>query len=133
MIDEQEAGTMNPKPPLKRAVLRLLNWEIVLRLILAGLLMFHAVAYAPVAYAEDARKIKSSVPPEYPELARRLNIKGMARVQATVMPDGAVKEVRELGGNPVLVEALARAVKKWRYEPADRTSLIEVRFEFTPQ
>ena len=87
--------------------------------------------FAPVrGYGEDSRKVKSSVPPEYPELARRLNIRGVARVEATVTPEGTVKSVKELGGNPVLVEALSRAVKKWKYEPADQTSVIEVKFDF---
>jgi TonB family protein len=81
---------------------------------------------------ESARKIKSSVPPEYPELARRLNIRGVVRIEVTVSPEGTVKQIKELGGNPVLVEALVRAVKKWKYEPAAKESVVEVRFEFTP-
>ncbi len=76
------------------------------------------------------RKIKQSVPPQYPELARRMNIQGVARVLLTVAPDGKVTDVKELGGNPVLVSSLVQAVKKWRYEVADRESNIEVRFKF---
>lgn len=85
-----------------------------------------------VAHGED-RKIKSSPPPEYPELAKRLNIRGVARVRITVAPDGTVKDVKELGGNPVLLEALSRAVKKWKYEPASETSQIEVKYDFGQQ
>lgn len=92
-----------------------------------------AMLFRPVAYAEDTRKVKSNPPPEYPELAKKLNIRGLARVEATVAPDGSVKDVKEVGGNPVLVDALARAVKKWKYEPADRTSVIEVKFDFGQQ
>ena len=49
--------------------------------------------------------------------------------------EGKVISVKELGGNPVLVNtllvnALAEAAKKWKYEPANRESLIEMRFEF---
>jgi TonB family protein len=80
----------------------------------------------------NTRKLKLSVPPEYPELARKMNIQGVARVLLTVTADGRVVGVKELGGNPVLVAALAQAVKKWKYEPADRESEIEVRFEFAP-
>jgi TonB family protein len=78
----------------------------------------------------SARKLKLSVPPEYPELARKMNIQGVARVLLTVTNDGRVVGVKELGGNPVLVAALVQAVKKWKYEAADRESDIEVRFEF---
>lgn len=80
--------------------------------------------------ATNARKIKVSVPPEYPELARKMNIQGVARVLLTVAPDGKVTAVKELGGNPVLVAALVQAVRKWKYEAADKQSEIEVRFEF---
>ena len=81
----------------------------------------------------SSRKLKLSVPPEYPELARKMNIQGVARVLLTVTADGRVVGVKELGGNPVLVAALSQAVKKWKYEAADRESEIEVRFEFLQQ
>ena len=71
------------------------------------------------------------MPPEYPELARKMNIQGVARVLLTVASDGRVVGVKELGGNPVLVASLVQAVHKWKYESADRESEIEVRFEFT--
>lgn len=101
--------------------------RIVSGLVLACLLLSYA------AFATDERRIKSGEPPEYPELARRLSLRGTARVQATVAPDGTVKQVKELGGNPVLVDALARAVKKWKYEPSDKTSMVEVKFDFMLQ
>lgn len=95
-------------------------------------ILFAAFMLATVTFAED-RKVKSSPPPEYPELAKRMNIRGVARVRITVAPDGTVKDVKELGGNPVLVDALTRAVKKWKYEPGEGTSLIEVKYDFNPQ
>jgi TonB family protein len=79
----------------------------------------------------NTRKLKVSVPPEYPELARKMNIQGVARVLLTVASDGKVVGVKELGGNPVLVASLVQAVHKWKYESADHESEIEVRFEFT--
>jgi TonB family protein len=81
---------------------------------------------------ESTRKLKSSVPPEYPELARRLKLRGAARVSVTVAADGRVISAKELGGNPVLVDALLRAVKKWKYEPAAKETVMEVKFEFSP-
>jgi TonB family protein len=79
---------------------------------------------------KPSRKLKSGQPPEYPELARQMNIRGMARVMVTITPDGAVKEVKEVGGHPLLIDALVRAVKKWKYEPAAKESIIEVKAEF---
>ncbi len=103
---------------------------------LGTLLLWNGVT-PPIAWAQAAqtktstRKLRLSTPPEYPELARRLNIQGVARVLLTVAPDGTVIAVKELGGNPVLVGALSQAVKKWKYEPSDHQSEIEVRFEFS--
>lgn len=77
-----------------------------------------------------SRKAKFSPPPEYPELAKKQKLHGVARVSLTVAPDGKVVTVKELGGHPVLVAALVDAVKKWLYEPAARESMVEVKFEF---
>ncbi|HEU4414862.1 MAG TPA: energy transducer TonB [Candidatus Angelobacter sp.] len=79
---------------------------------------------------QSARKTKVNPPPDYPELARKLNIQGIARVLAKVAPDGGVVNVKELGGNPVLVSALAEAVKRWKYEPAEHESEVEIKFDF---
>lgn len=109
---------------LKPAVLLL-----IVTLLWNTLAMSQASSQTSPAQA-NARKIKVSVPPEYPELARKMNIQGVARVLLTVAADGKVTGVKELGGNPVLVAALVQAVRKWKYEAADRESEIEVRFEF---
>lgn len=112
---------------------RLLNSTFLL--LIVSLLLGNTVAVSGAALQTsqlqtNSRKLKLSVPPEYPELARKMNIQGVARVLLTVTTDGRVVGVKELGGNPVLVAALVQAVKKWKYEPADRESEIEVRFEF---
>jgi TonB family protein len=98
--------------------------------VLLGLTTAPAAGIQAGQFQISTRKIKQSVPPQYPEIAKRMNIQGVARVLLTVTADGKVSEVKELGGNPVLVSSLVQAVKKWRYEPADRESSIEVRFEF---
>ena len=113
-------------------VLRLLKPAV---LVLIATLLWNTLATSPALSQTSqpqtsTRKIKVSVPPEYPELARKMNIQGVARVLLTVAPDGRVVGVKELGGNPVLVAALSQAVRKWKYESADHESEIEVRFEF---
>ena len=102
---------------------------------LVAILLWNTLVMSPASsqtsqVQTNARKLKVSVPPEYPELARKMNIQGVARVLLTVTPDGRVVGVKELGGNPVLVASLVQAVRKWKYESADRESEIEVRFEF---
>jgi TonB family protein len=77
-----------------------------------------------------ARKVKNRVEPVYPELAKRNNISGSARVELLVAPDGKVKDVKVLGGNPVLVQAVMAAVVKWKYEPAAEESTVVIKFDF---
>ena len=83
------------------------------------------------AYAQGAaRKIKTRVEPAYPELAKKNNITGSARVELLITPDGRVKDVKVLGGNPVLVQAVVTAVMKWKYEPAAEESTVVIKFDF---
>jgi len=100
-----------------------------------GLLLFGGcVAARPgVAWGQEEinRKVKIRVPPTYPELARRMNISGVVKVQITVAPNGTVKSAKLVGGHPVLANAALDAVKKWRYEPAaeETTGIVEFRFD----
>jgi TonB family protein len=102
-----------------------------LRAACASLVLALLLGSAPTR-AQEGRKLKTSVPPEYPELARRMNLKGKARVELTVAPDGTVTHVKEIGGSPVLLDALVRAVKKWKYMPATMESIVQVTYEFAP-
>ena len=96
-------------------------------------MMLSLTMVAGVVGQETAnRKLRSSAPPEYPELARKFGLRGVARVRLTVATDGSVTYVRELGGSPVFLESLTRAVKKWKYESARAESYVEVKFEFAP-
>ena len=82
---------------------------------------------------ELARRATSKVQPVYPELARKMNIKGTVKVQVVVLPNGTVKEARLVGGHPVLGNAALEAVKKWRFEPAALESSGIVDFKFEPR
>jgi len=84
----------------------------------------------PVAPNSD-RKVASRVAPTYPELAKKMHIKGMVKVEAVVRPNGSVKSTRVLGGNPVLVDSAADAVTKWKFEPgpSETTEVIQLAFE----
>ena len=81
---------------------------------------------------EVDRKVKVRVQPEYPELAKRNNIRGIARVQLLVAADGKVKDAKVVGGSPVLAQAAVDACRKWKYEPASGESTLIVSFEFNP-
>lgn len=77
------------------------------------------------------RRAKSRVEPVYPELARKMNITGVVKVQVVVAPNGTVKEAKVVGGHPVLAGAALEAVKKWRFEPAptENIGVVEIKFE----
>jgi TonB family protein len=81
---------------------------------------------------EIIRRAKSKVQPEYPELARKMNITGTVRVQVVVSPNGTVKDAKVVGGHPVLAGAALEAVRKWRFEPAPGESSGVVDFKFEP-
>jgi TonB family protein len=67
----------------------------------------------------------------YPELAKKMHIHGMVKVEAVVKPNGMVKSIRILGGNPVLLESAKDAVAKWKFEPAqsETTEIVQLAFE----
>ena len=78
------------------------------------------------------RKVKTRVSPAYPELARRMSIAGVVKVQVIVAPNGTVKNTKVVGGHPLLVTAAVDAVKKWRFEPASDETTGVVEFKFDP-
>ncbi len=87
---------------------------------------------APAAPSEIARRAKSKVQPEYPELARKMNITGLVKIEVVVAPNGTVKDAKIVGGHPVLATAALEAVRKWRFEPATAESSGVVDFKFEP-
>jgi TonB family protein len=87
-----------------------------------------ATAQNTPAPAPSARRITAPAAPDYPDLAKRMQIHGTVRV---VRSSGSAKSKRILGGNPVLVDAALEAVGKWRFEaaPGERTEVIQIVFE----
>ncbi len=114
-----------------------MNWSSMRRH--ARLLVFGSVvavvifAFHPASAQATLRKVKNRVDPVYPDLAKRNNISGSARVELLITTDGRVKDVKVLGGNPVLVDAVVAAVTKWKYEPAAEESSVVIKFDFTNQ
>jgi TonB family protein len=82
---------------------------------------------------EIVRRAKTKVQPEYPDLARRMNITGSVRIQVVVLPNGTVKDAKVVGGHPVLATSALEAAKKWRFEPAAEESSGIIDFKFEPR
>lgn len=81
---------------------------------------------APVAQAPSqikvggdvqAARLVHEVSPAYPPIARQARISGTVALSATIAPDGTVKNLRVMNGNPLLVDAAVNAVKQWIYKP----------------
>lgn len=79
---------------------------------------------------ESDRKVLKKVEPEYPSVLREKGIGGTVRLRVTVRPDGTVKDVQTIGGNAVLADAATRAVKQWRYAPAEKEATIDLSLHF---
>lgn len=109
----------------------LTHWMVVGALLVLGNSGGRA-AFAWGQEAEIARKLKTKVTPVYPELARRMNISGVVKVQVTVDRNGAIKSTKLVGGHPILATAAMDAVRKWRYEGAADETTGVVEFHFDP-
>ena len=103
----------------------------LLAIVFVGLTTTMAVAQNAPEPSKAERKIASRVAPTYPELAKKMHIHGLVRVEAVVRPNGSVKSTRVLGGNPVLVDAALDAVGKWKFESGqnETTEIVQLAFE----
>jgi TonB family protein len=79
------------------------------------------------------RKVRTKVAPEYPELARQMNVTGKVKIETTVAADGHVMNTKVIGGSPLLVNAALDAVKKWRFDPGPKDTTEVIEFEFGGQ
>lgn len=101
------------------------------RVIAFALVTLTAVLGTAQNTAHEERKVASRVAPNYPELARKMHIHGVVKVEAVVRPNGSVKSTRVLGGNPVLVDAALDAINKWKFEPGpgETAEVVQLTFE----
>ena len=83
------------------------------------------------AAESTTRKVRTKTAPEYPALARQLNVTGKVKLEVTISPDGRVINARTVGGSPLLVPPATEAVKKWRYEPGPKETTEIVEFNFS--
>jgi TonB family protein len=83
-----------------------------------------------VPNSSGERKLMTRVEPDYPETLKRLNIGGTVRLQVSISAKGNVEDVELLGGNPILGESAAAAVKKWVYAAGRSRTVAEVSISF---
>jgi len=79
------------------------------------------------------RKVRTKVAPEYPALAKQMNVTGKVKIETTIAADGHVLNTKVIGGSPLLVNAALDAVKRWRFEPGPKDTTEVIEFEFSGQ
>jgi len=80
--------------------------------------------------SESKRKMVTKITPNYPGLARSMNISGTVKLEVVVAPDGSVKSASVNGGHPLLGQAAVDAIRKSKWEPSPHETheLITVHF-----
>ena len=105
-----------------------------LRRMAAGVLPLALIAMAMTVttplHAADERLIKQRVSPIYPELAKRMRVGGVVKIEATVEADGTVSATKTVSGNHMLSGAAEDAVHKWKFVPASDKSTVDVEINF---
>lgn len=85
------------------------------------------------SFGQDGdRKLVTRVEPEYPDALKKLYIGGVVRVEVQIAANGTVKNVKLLGGNPILGQSSIKAVRSWKYAPAAADETLTVKLEFDP-
>jgi|ERR1700677_2797725 TonB family protein len=114
-----------------KTTLRMLKKLPLETLVLALALCAASVASLGAQSAPLTRRpVRHLVTPAYPELAKKLNLTGTARIEVTIGADGAVKHTRVLGGHPVLAAEAERAAEKSTFEPAPAETVEVIEFKF---
>ncbi len=101
-------------------------------LLLKAFFLFALSLAATAVYGQEARKAIVKFTPEYPELARRMQLSGVVKVEVTIAPNGQVKNTRVIGGHPVLVAAVTSAVQRWKFAPGSAETSQTLEFNFHP-
>jgi TonB family protein len=102
----------------------------------AALFLFASAAHVPKVGAQETstdvakRKVKTRVVPDFPVLAKQMNVTGKVKIEVTISPDGHVISTKVVGGSPLLVGAALDALKKWRFEAAPKESTEIIEFNF---
>ena len=105
------------------------------RIAVALFVFFSILTFFPKAPAQDSsevsRKILARVAPQYPNIARSMNIQGSVRADVLVAANGTAKSVEVKGGHPLLGQSAQDALRQWKWEPASHETheIVELKFK----
>jgi TonB family protein len=100
---------------------------------LAKIAAYLILSCSLVHAVDGDRKILRRVDPEYPEIARRMQIHGVVKLKVWIRADGTVARVEYIGGHPLLAESAVNAVRKWKFEPASAETTMQLELKFSTQ
>jgi len=90
------------------------------------------LAAAVYPQTPEGRRVIAHPSPAYPDAARKFAISGVVKVQVVIAPDEHIKDVKLVGGHPMLVLAVQDTLKSWQYAPAASESTANLEFSFHP-
>jgi TonB family protein len=76
------------------------------------------------------RRVKTMGKPQYPDLAKKLNLAGVVKIEVIVGTDGKVKRTRVVGGHPVLASEAEKAAMQTEFEPGPKETSEIIEFKF---
>ncbi len=79
------------------------------------------------------RRVKTMGKPQYPDLARKLSLTGVVKIEVTVGADGKVKRTHIVGGHPVLASEAEKAAMQTEFEPGPKETSEVIEFRFGSQ
>ena len=82
--------------------------------------------------AQEGRKVITNPTPVYPEIAKRMHLSGSVKVEVTIAPDGKIKEIKVIGGHPLLVASVEDTLKNWKYAQSKEETTTMLEFNFHP-
>src|SRR5271157_3981071 len=83
-----------------------------------------------ISFAQQARKPISSPAPEYPDIAKKMKLTGVVKIEVLIGADGEIKASNVVGGHPILADAAEKALKKWKYAPGNSETKALLEFKF---
>jgi len=103
----------------------------VVVLVLLPILIFAARQVPAQDSAESTRKVVNRVDPQYPGMAKSINLQGSVKLDVLVSPNGTVKSVAVKGGHPLLAQAAQDALRQWKWEAAAHETHESVELKFS--
>jgi TonB family protein len=76
------------------------------------------------------RRVKVMGKPQYPDLAKKLNLTGVVKIEVIIGADGKVKRTRVVGGHPVLATEAEKAAMQYEFEPGPKETSEIIEFKF---